>query len=78
MRNCAGEGGSKGDWRRWWWPKAWLMRRAATLTGLKTTVNVIRRIYPTGRKVAEDFKADTLIRFDHLLPMWNYMARPDR
>jgi hypothetical protein len=55
-----------------------LMRRASTTTGLRTTVNVIRRIYATGRKVAEDFKAAALIRFDALLPSWNYVARPDR
>jgi hypothetical protein len=54
-----------------------LMRRAATATGLQTTVHVIRRIYTTGRKVAEDFKTATLIAFDDLLPKWNYVARPD-
>ena len=34
-----------------------LMRNASTRTGLKTTVNIIRRIYETGRQVSEDFKA---------------------
>ena len=54
-----------------------LMRRAATATGLQTTVNVIRRVYAIGRKVAEDFNAATVIRFDTLLPKWNYVACPD-
>jgi hypothetical protein len=31
-----------------------LMRKASTRTGLRTTVNVIRRVYQTGRKVAAD------------------------
>jgi hypothetical protein len=55
-----------------------LMRRASTTTGLKTTVNVIRRVYATGRKVAADFKASTHICFDNLLPKWNYVARPGK
>jgi hypothetical protein len=33
-----------------------LMRKASTTTGLQTTVNVIRRVYEIGRKVADDFK----------------------
>ena len=53
-----------------------LMRKAATTTGLKTTVNVIRRVYATGRIVAEDFKAAMPILFDKLLPRWNYRAMP--
>lgn len=53
-----------------------LMRRAATTTGLKTTVNVIRRAYHTGRKVADHFKDTMTIRFDEILPKWNYRAVP--
>ena len=33
-----------------------LMRRAATSTGLKTTVNVIRRCYETGRNATDEMK----------------------
>jgi hypothetical protein len=53
-----------------------LMRKAATTTGLLTTVNVIRRAYEIGRKVADDFKDRMGIAFDHLLPKWNYVAQP--
>jgi hypothetical protein len=53
-----------------------LMRKASTTTGLKTTVNVIRRAYETGRKVADDFKATMTILFDELLPKWNYVLTP--
>lgn len=53
-----------------------LMRKAATATGLKTTVNVIRRSYATGRQVAADFKASLPLVFDDRLPKWNYRAIP--
>jgi Rhodopirellula transposase DDE domain len=53
-----------------------LMRKASTTTGLRTTVNVIRRAYETGRKVARDFKQTMTIQFDTLLPKWNYRAIP--
>lgn len=53
-----------------------LMRRTATVTGLTATVNVIRRVYETGRQAAKDFKANTTILFDGLLPQWNYRAVP--
>ena len=53
-----------------------LMRKASTTTGLRTTVNVIRRGYETGRKVADNFKTNMAILFDELLPQWNYVAKP--
>ena len=53
-----------------------LMRKAATSTGLRTTVNVIRRHYETGRKATEHMKQNLKIVFDHLLPKWNYRAIP--
>ena len=53
-----------------------LMRRASTTTGLKTTVNVIRGAYETGRKVADEFKSSLPILFDKILPKWNYRAVP--
>ena len=55
-----------------------LMRNASTKTGLKTTVNIMRRVYETGRQVAEEFKASMPIRFDKLLPNWNYRAVPQQ
>ena len=51
-------------------------RKAATTTGLHTTVNVIRRVYDTGRRVAAAFKAAFPIVFDARLPKWNYRAIP--
>ncbi len=53
-----------------------LMRRATTSTGLKTTVNVIRRAYETGRTATEEIKRNLRIVSDDLLPKWNYRAIP--
>lgn len=53
-----------------------LMRRTMTKTGLTATVNVIRRAYDIGRKVAQDFKANMTIVFDDLIPKWNYRVVP--
>ncbi len=53
-----------------------LMRKATTSTGLKTTVNVIRRFYETGRNATDEIKRNLKIVFDDLLPKWNYRAIP--
>lgn len=53
-----------------------LMRKATTTTGLKTTVNVIRRGYETGRNATDEIKRNLTIAFDDLLPKWNYRAIP--
>ena len=53
-----------------------LMKKTSTTTGLWATVNVIRRVYETGRKVAADFKKTMTILFDDTLPRWNYRAVP--
>ena len=53
-----------------------LMRKATTTTGLATTVNVIRRCYETGQVATKEIKQNLKIRFDQLLPKWNYSAVP--
>lgn len=53
-----------------------LMRKTTTSTGLRTTVNVIRRLYETGRKATDEIKSNMKIVFDDLLPKWNYRATP--
>jgi len=55
-----------------------LMRKATTSTGLKTTVNVIRRIYETGRNATEIIKETirSTVCFHELLPNWNYSIVP--
>jgi hypothetical protein len=55
-----------------------LMRGASTSTGLKTTVNVIRRLYEIGRTVTDAMKQTirSTIAFDAFLPRWNYTLTP--
>ena len=55
-----------------------LMRTASTSTGLKTTVNVIRRLYETGRNATDAMKQyiRSTINYDTFLPTWNYVAIP--
>lgn len=53
-----------------------LMRKASTSTGVRTTVNGIRRHYETGRNATDHMKQNLKIVFDNLLPKWNYRAIP--
>jgi hypothetical protein len=55
-----------------------LMARTKTKQGLRVTVNVIDKVYQTGREVAESFKANMPIIFDDFLPQWNYTAVPTK
>jgi hypothetical protein len=45
-----------------------LMSRTATQTGLSVTVRVLEKLYETGRKASETFKANMPIDFDDILP----------
>jgi hypothetical protein len=53
-----------------------LMEKARTSTGLEVTVDILDKVYQTGRKYAEGFKEDMKIVFDEVLPKWNYRAVP--
>ena len=53
-----------------------LMARTKTQQGLSVIVNVIDKLYSTGRKVAHSFKENMPIVFDAFLPQWNYRAIP--
>ena len=53
-----------------------LMEKTHTAQGLQVVVNILDKVYETGRKVAEDFKTTMRIVFDELLPRWNYRAIP--
>jgi hypothetical protein len=53
-----------------------LMERTQTRTGLRVTVDILNRVYETGRKAADYLKATTNIVFDTLLPKWNYTISP--
>lgn len=53
-----------------------LIANTRTKTGLKVFVQVIDKIYETGRKVSKTFKKEMRIVFDEILPKWNYRAIP--
>ena len=53
-----------------------LMERTHTQPGLKVTVQIIDKIYQTGRTVTDEFKQNMPILFDDYLPQWNYRAVP--
>ena len=53
-----------------------LIKKTKTSTGLKVTVDIIDKVYETGRQVDEDFKENMRIIFDNFLPCWNYRAIP--
>ena len=52
------------------------MAKTRTTTELKVLVNILDKVYATGKKVAKDFKKTMRILFDDFLPKWNYRAVP--
>jgi Rhodopirellula transposase DDE domain len=53
-----------------------LMEKAKTTTGLQVTVDILDKVYQTGRKCTASFKKAMPIVFDTILPKWNYRAVP--
>jgi hypothetical protein len=53
-----------------------LMSKTKTTTGLKIKVEIIDKIYQTGRHVDDSFKENMKLIFDDFLPNWNYKAVP--
>jgi hypothetical protein len=54
-----------------------LIERTTTRTGLQVTVDIIDRIYQTGRKAALDLKTSLRVVADAFLPAWNYTIMPN-
>jgi hypothetical protein len=54
-----------------------LMSKATTKTGLKVYVNILDKVYETGRRVANDVKERIRVVFDEELPQWNYRILPN-
>jgi hypothetical protein len=52
------------------------IRRTRTKTGLRVTLNVLPKFYPTKRKASDQFLEDYPILFDEHLPDWNYVVEP--
>ena len=53
-----------------------LLEKTSTATGLGVVVEVLDKVYQTGRAYTEGFKESMKIVFDALLPKWNYRAVP--
>jgi hypothetical protein len=51
--------------------------KTATTTGLKVMVEILSKVYTTGRKYMDNFKETMKIVFDRVLPKWNYTAVPE-
>ncbi len=56
--------------------KRLIEQRAKTKTGLKVVVNIIHKVYETGKKASKEFLDNIPIVFDEFLPKWNYVAIP--
>ena len=50
-----------------------LMATASTRTGLRVTVNILKKVYQTGRQVAADVKEQIRLVRDEALANWNYI-----
>jgi len=57
-----------------------LMRNATTKTGLRTTVNVMRKVYETGRNATKEMKQflTNTVQYENLLSKWNYTLTPQK
>ena len=53
-----------------------LLEKTSTATGLRVAVEVLDKVYETGRTYTEGFKENMAIRFDDRLPKWNCRAIP--
>jgi hypothetical protein len=55
-----------------------LMEKTRTRAGLSVVVDVVAKIYETGKKVAESVKKELQLIRDHFLPRWNYCILPHK
>ena len=53
-----------------------LMARASTRTGLRVTVNILDKVYQTGRQLAAHVKEQIRVVYDDFLGKWNYRILP--
>jgi hypothetical protein len=53
-----------------------LMEKTQTRTGLRVVVDVVEKVYETGRKLAESVKKGLHLIRDLFLPKWNYRILP--
>jgi hypothetical protein len=53
-----------------------LIENTHTETGLRVTVNILDKIYETGRKAAKHLQSTLNVIADAVLPQWNYIITP--
>jgi len=53
-----------------------LLAKATTKTGVEVSVNILNKVYATGRKVAANVKEQMRDIFDAELPQWNDRVLP--
>lgn len=53
-----------------------LMRKTRTRTGLRVTLEVVKKYYATGRQYSAEFRSKMPLVFDDDLSAWNYRALP--
>ena len=53
-----------------------LIERTQTRAGLRVTVDILDKVYETGRKAADHLRANLRIVADAFLPKWNYTISP--
>jgi hypothetical protein len=53
-----------------------LMMKASTRTGLRVFVDILDRFYEIGLKLPNFIRRTLRVRFDRLLPLWNYVVLP--
>ena len=54
-----------------------LIERTQTRSGLTVTVDILDRVYETGRKAIQALKPSLRVVADSLLPAWNYTVLPN-
>lgn len=52
------------------------MEKTQTTTGLRVAVDLLEKVYETGRTYAKEFRKNMRLVFDEVLPKWNYTAVP--
>ena len=55
-----------------------LLEKTSTAKGLGVIVEILDKVYQTGRSYTEGFKETMKILFDDILPKWNYRAVPSK
>ena len=55
-----------------------LIKKTTTKTGLKVFVRITKKIYITGRKIADNFYQSANVKFDSILGQWNYVINPNK